>query len=115
MLRSLIVRGPLRVAKGFPVLKVLLVVEIAGMAWMHLAKLSGAQRRRLIALLVKSRARPSRLSGDERGELAALAAAFEPRLLAGSVAKRLSPLPVPKRVLYGPRGNPARDAAAQRR
>lgn len=114
MLRLLIARGPLRLVKGFPVLRVHLAVEIAGMAWAHLAKLSGAQRRRVLVLLVKTRARPSRLSEHERQELTEIASAFEPRLLAGSVAKRLSPVPVPKRVLYGPRGSVARGAAAQR-
>lgn len=116
MLRFLITRGPLKgLAKGVPIVRVLLAAEVAGMAWVHLAKLSRAQRRRALALLVKSRGRPSRLSHNERDELAALAAAFEPRLLAGSIARRLSPLPVPKRVLYGPRDAPARKAVARRR
>ncbi len=116
MLRFLINRAPLkRFAKGFPIARVLVAAEIAGMVWVHLAKLSGPQRRRALALLVKSRGRPSYLSDAERSELAALVAAVEPRLLAGSVARRLSPLPVPKRVLYGPRDAPARKAAAERR
>lgn len=115
MLRFLSKRAPLkRFAKGIPIARMLVVAEIAAMAWAHLAKLDGAQRRRALTLLLGSRGRPSRLSEDERGELAALVAAAEPRLLLGSVARRLSPLPVPKRVLYGPRGAPARKAVAER-
>ena len=115
MLGFLIKRGPLNgLAKAVPFARVLLAAEIAGMAWGHLTKLSRPQRRRALALLVKSQGRPSRLSQHERGELAALAAAFEPRLLAGSAVRRLSPLPVPRRVLYGRRGAPARKAIAQR-
>jgi hypothetical protein len=115
MLRFLIRRAPLkRFAKGFPIARVLVAAEIAGMAWAHVAKLNRAQRRRTLALLVKSRGRPSHLSDAERQEFTALAAAAEPRLLVGSVARRLSPLPVPKRVLYGPRDAPARKAVAQR-
>jgi hypothetical protein len=116
MLRFLIKRAPLkRFAKGFPILRVLVAAEIAGMAWAHLTKLDRAQRRRTLALLVKSRGRASYLTDAERGELAALVAAAEPRLLLGSVARRLSPVPVPKRVLYGPRDAPARKAIARRR
>ena len=114
MLRLVIKGAPIkRFANGFPIVGVLLAVEIAAMAWAHLAKLNGAQRRRLLALLWQSRGRPSYLSDTERGELAALVAAVEPRLFVGSTARRLSPLPVPKRVLYGPRGSSARKAAAQ--
>lgn len=100
---------------AFPVMKMLLAAEIAALAWSHLGKLTGAERRRALTLLVQSRGRASSLSEAERRELAALVAALEPRLLAGAVARRLSPLPVPKRVLYGPRGAPAREAAARRR
>ncbi len=104
---------PTRFVTAFPVMKTLLAAEIAAMAWAHLGKLSGAQRRRALTLLVQSRGRPGSLSDAERSELAALLASLEPRLFAGSVARRLSPLPVPKRVLYGPRGAPARKAVAE--
>jgi hypothetical protein len=101
VLRFLIRRAPLKFAKGIPASRVLVAAEIAWMAWAHLAKLDSAQRRRTLALLVKSRGRASNLSDAERRELAALVAALEPRLLVGSAARRLSPVPVPKRVLYG--------------
>lgn len=115
MLRFLIKRAPLKAARGIPLARVLVAAEIAWMAWAHLARLDGAQRRRTLTLLVKSRGRASYLSDAERRELATLVAALEPRLFIGSAARRLSPLPVPKRVLYGPRDAPARKAIARRR
>jgi hypothetical protein len=104
-----------RFANGFPIVGVLLAAEIAAMAQTHLAMLNGAQRRRLLALLGQARGRPSSLSHDEQEELSALIATLQPRLFLGSATRRLSPLPVPKRVLYGPRGSSARGAAARRR
>ncbi|HEY7830356.1 MAG TPA: hypothetical protein VIC06_07310 [Solirubrobacteraceae bacterium] len=115
MLRFLIKRAPKRFAHGIPVVGVLLAVEVAAMAWTHFAKLNGAQRRRLIALLRQSRGRPRSLSRNEREELGALFATLEPRLFVGSAARRLSPVPVPKRLLYGPRSSAARTAAVKPR
>jgi hypothetical protein len=116
MLRFLIKGAPFkRFANGIPIVGALLAVEVAAMAWTHIAKLSGAQRRRLLALLGQSRGRPASLPPGERAELKALLATLEPRLFFGSATKRLSPVPVPKRLLYGPRGSAARAAAAPRR
>jgi hypothetical protein len=116
MLRLLLKGAPLRrFASGSPIVGALLAAEIAGMAWTHFAMLNGAQRRRLLALLGQARGRPGSLSDSEREELWALIATLQPRLFLGSATRRLSPLPVPKRVLYGPRGSSARGAAAQRR
>ena len=114
MLRLLLKFVPLRrLAGGFPIMRVLLGAEIAVMAWTHLALLDGAQRRRLLALLRQTHGRLGSLSDTEREELGALVATLQPRLFLGSATKRLSPLPVPKRVLYGPRGSSARGAAAR--
>jgi hypothetical protein len=49
------------------------------------------------------RGRPSKLSDAERAELRELVAKAEPRLFAGTVADALSPLPLPRRVVHGPR------------
>jgi hypothetical protein len=84
------------------------------MARSHLAKLDGAQRRRLLALVRQARGRPSSLSEAERQELSALLATLEPRVFIGSTVKRVSPVPVPKRLLYGPRRSAARTAASRR-
>jgi hypothetical protein len=116
MLRLLLKGLPLRrFANGVPIVGVLTAAEIAVMASTHLAMLDGAQRRRLLVLLGQARGRPSSLSHSERDELRALVAVLQPRLFFGSATGRLSPLPVPKRVLYGPRGSWARSAADQRR
>jgi hypothetical protein len=115
VLRSLLTRGPLkRLAKGFPMVGAMLAVDVAAMAWTHIAKLDSAQRRRLLALLVQTRGRRGLLGPDERDELRVLLATLEPRLFVGSAARRLSPVPVPKRLLYGPRGSAARAAAGKR-
>jgi hypothetical protein len=103
-----------RFTHGIPIVGVLLAAEVAAMAWAHLTKLDSTQRRRLLALLAQTRGRPGSLSQSERAELAALFAILEPRLLLGSVAKRLSPMPVPQRLAYGPRASPARAAARRR-
>jgi hypothetical protein len=105
MLRLLIRGAPLkRLTRGIPIVGALLVAEVAAMAWTHLTKLNSTQRRRLLALLAQSRGRPGSLTDGEREELAFLFTILEPRLFLGSAAKRLSPVPLPKRLLYGPRG-----------
>jgi hypothetical protein len=116
MLRLLLKGAPLRrFASVSPIVGALLAAEIAAMAWTHFAMLNGAQRRRLLALLGQARGRPGALNDSEREELWALIATLQPRLFLGSATRRLSPLPLPKRVLYGRRRGSARGAAAQRR
>ena len=115
VLRYLVQHTPLkRLAHGIPVAYLLLAANVALLARIHLAKLDGAQRRRLVALGRKAGGHRGSLSKAEREELAGLVAILEPRLFLGSAAKRLSPVPVPKRVLYGPRGSTARTAAKER-
>lgn len=104
-----------RFAHGFPVVGLFLAAEVGLMARGHFAKLNGAQRRRLLALVRQTRGRPSSLSEAERQELSVLLATLEPRLFIGSAVTRLSPVPMPKRLLYGARGSAARTAAARRR
>jgi hypothetical protein len=112
----LLLRSPWvkRLSHGVPVARLLLVVEVAILAQRHLRKLDGSQRRRLVTLLVRARGRPRSLTAAERRELGYLLARLEPRLLLGTAARRVSPLPVPKRLLYGRRGSPARAALSRR-
>ena len=86
-----------------PVLKLLAIGEIAVLARNHLLKLEPDERRRLVELVRSGRGRPSNLSAGEREELAELVAKAEPRLFAGSVADKLSPVPLPRRVREGRR------------
>jgi hypothetical protein len=104
-----------RLAPGTPVGGLLLTADVALLAGRHVNRLDGAQRRRLVALARQARGRPGSLDEAERQELMALLAALEPRLFVGSALRRLSPLPLPKRLLYGARGSSARRAAAARR
>jgi hypothetical protein len=87
--------------RRLPILKVLAIGEIALLARSHLQKLDPDERRRLIELLRAGRGRPSNLSAAERDELTRLVAKTEPRLFAGLVADRLSPVPLPRRAVRG--------------
>jgi hypothetical protein len=101
-----------RLSRGVPVARLLLLGEVGLTAWRHLARLERSERGRLISLIARSRARPGRLTGAERRELARLLARLEPRLFFGTALRRLSPVPVPKRLLYGRPGSAARKAIA---
>ena len=89
--------------KRLPVLKLIAIGEVALLARSHAMKLSGDERRRLIALVRKGRGRRTRLSPEEREELSKLVAKAEPRLFAGVVADKLSPVPLPRRLVRGRR------------
>ena len=100
---------PLRVVsrapflKRLPVLKVLAIGEIALLARDHVSLLEPDERRRLLGLVRKGKGRTRNLSEHDREELALLVAKAEPRRFAGLVADKLSPVPLPKRVVNGPR------------
>lgn len=116
MLRFLFERTPVkRLARGVPVVALLSAADVARLAGAHLARLQPRERRRLLVLVGKARGGPRALSDAERGELATLVAKLEPRAFVGSAAERFSPVPVPKRLLYGRRGSSARTAAAEMR
>ena len=87
--------------RRIPVLKLIAIAEIGMLARQHLLRLIPADRRRLVELLRIARGRPSNLSKSQREELADLVAKLEPRLLAGEAASKLSPVPLPKRILRG--------------
>ena len=89
--------------RRLPVFKLLAIGEIVLLAGRHLRKLDPDERRRFVALMRKGRGRPRNLSQGDRDELGALVAKAEPRLLAGSVAQKLSPVPLPRRLVYGRR------------
>jgi hypothetical protein len=101
-----------RLSRGVPIARLLVLGELALMARRHLVRLDRSERRRLLTLLARARGRTGTLTGSERRELALLVARLEPRLFFGSAIKRLSPVPVPKRLLYGKRGSRARAALA---
>ncbi len=67
----------------------------------HMTRLSPSERRRVLELIRIGHGRPSHLSMSQRAELAALLARMEPRLFAGYVVDKLSPLPLPRRLVFG--------------
>lgn len=87
--------------KRVPAALVIEAAEIVLLARRHVLKLEPAERRRVLQLLRKTHGRPRNLTQREREELAWLATKAEPRLFTGLVAKKISPVPLPKRLLFG--------------
>ena len=87
--------------KRLPVMKVLAIGEIALLARTHASKLTADERRRLVKLVREGRGRPSNLDAAEREELTKLVQKAEPRMFAGLVADKLSPVPLPRRLTHG--------------
>jgi hypothetical protein len=103
-----------RASRGAPVARLLLIAETAMMAQRHLSQLDGTERRRLLALFVRSRGWARPLTAAERLELVYRVARLEPRLMVGTLMARASPVPLPRRLLYGRRGAAARTALSRR-
>jgi hypothetical protein len=89
--------------KRVPVVKLLAAAEVALLARDHLARLTPAERRRLFTLVRTGRGRRRRLDEGEREEMEHLLLKLQPRLLFGGAVDRLSPVPLPGRLLYGRR------------
>jgi hypothetical protein len=89
--------------KRVPMLKMLVAAEVFLLARDHALWLTPQERRRLFALVRLGRGRRRNLTEQERSELASLIAKFEPRMFAGETVEKLSPVPLPRRLLYGPR------------
>jgi hypothetical protein len=88
--------------RRLPIFKLLAIAEIALLARDHVSRLSPEDRRRLLDLVRKGKGRKRNLSEDEREELSTLVAKAEPRRFAGLAADRLSPVPLPRRIVEGP-------------
>ena len=89
--------------RRLPVVRLLSIAEVAMLTRDHYQRLSPAERRRLVALVRTGRGRTDRLTERERAELETLVGKLEPRRLVGDTVDRLSPVPLPKRLLYGKR------------
>lgn len=89
--------------RKLPVYKLIAVGEVALMARSHVARLNSEERRRFVHLMREAHGRPRNLSEADRAELQTLIAKTEPRLFAGNAVKHLSPVPLPRRLLYGAR------------
>jgi hypothetical protein len=98
--------------RRLPVTKVLLVGELALLAREHVAMLEPYERRRLLELLRRASTRRDNLTARERAELAAIVAKANPRLFVGLAADKLSPVRLPRRVVYGKRPRRRRSSPA---
>jgi hypothetical protein len=87
--------------RRLPVAKLLAVAEIVLLARQHIVRLEPRERRRALVLMRRARGRTRNLSPSERAELAALVSKANPRLFLGLVASKLSPVPLPPRVIRG--------------
>jgi hypothetical protein len=92
--------GPLR---RLPVLKLLAAAEVLLLARDHVARLEPHERRRLAELVRLGRGRRRNLPPEQRDELAALIAKTAPREFIADAANRLSPVPLPQRLIRGRR------------
>jgi hypothetical protein len=88
--------------RKIPAAMLIEIAEVVLLAREHLQKLEPDERHRVVELVRAGRGRPHNLSPREREELAALVAKAEPRLFFGLAAEQLSPVPLPRRVVYGP-------------
>lgn len=91
-----------RAAKRLPWLKVLSLAEVAMLAQRHVQLLAPPERRRFAELAARG-LRDRRLAPEERAELTELLKRLEPRAFAGGAIDRLSPVPMPRRFMYGKR------------
>jgi hypothetical protein len=78
----------LKIAKKFPLIRIVVLGQLALLAHRHIGALTPQERRRLVELARK----PHKLTPRERRELRALAAKLEPGTFAKSAARTVSPL-----------------------
>jgi hypothetical protein len=78
--------------KQIPFLRVLAIAQVAMLLREHVAKLTPAERQRLVALVRKARGRPKNLRPRERDELRSLVAKLEPGAFARGAASKVSPI-----------------------
>jgi hypothetical protein len=88
-------------AKFIPLARLLAAARIVMLARQHWHKLEPNERRRLLTLVRVAGGRRGKLTPGERLELVTLVAKADPRLFAGLVAQRFSPVPLPGRVVRG--------------
>lgn len=84
-----------------PVVMLISAAQMALIARDHLMLLTPAERRRLVTLVRIGRGRRSRLTNAQQRELETLLAKLEARRLMGDAITRVSPVRLPRRILYG--------------
>jgi hypothetical protein len=93
--------------RRLPMFKLIAVAEVLLLAREHMTRLEPAERRRFTSLVRRASTPRRELSRAEHDELATLIAKTEPRLFAGRAAEKLSPVPLPARLVHGRRQRPA--------
>jgi hypothetical protein len=86
-----------------PVVALLSAAELALLASDHIRRLTPAERRRLVVLVRIGHGRRRRLDPTQRRELEQILDKLEPRVHVGDTVSRLSPVPLPRRLVYGRR------------
>lgn len=81
--------------------RLLTAAQVVMLARRHWHRLEPHERRRLITLVRVAGGRRGRLTPGERLELAQLILKADPKLFAGLVVQKFSPVPFPKRVVRG--------------
>jgi hypothetical protein len=92
-----------KTAKLIPMARLVAAGQVVMLARRHWHRLEPAERRRVVTLVRVAGGRRGRLTAAERLELARLIAKADPKLFAGLMIKRFSPLPVPKRMFNAER------------
>ncbi len=80
--------------RKLPLLRLLALAEVIVVAREHINKLEPDERRRLVELIRRGRARPSNLSARERRELSALVAKAEPREFVSRAVEKIAGMPL---------------------
>ena len=92
-----------KTAKLIPMARLLAAAQVVMLARRHWHRLEPHERRRLITLVRVAGGRRGRLTAGERMELVRLIAKADPRLFAGLVVEKFSPVRLPRRVVHGKR------------
>jgi len=91
--------NPLKAARVIPVARLMAAAQVVMLARRHWHRLEPTDRRRLITLVRVAGGRRGRLTPGERLELAQLIAKADPKLFAGLVVQKFSPVPLPRRMV----------------
>ena len=89
--------------RAIPMAKLLTAAQLVMLARRHWLRLEPHERRRMFTLVRIATGRRGRLTPAERFELARLIAKADPKLFAGLVVQKLSPVPFPKRMVRAKR------------
>ena len=95
--------NPFKAARAIPMARLLAAAQVVMLARRHWLRLEPHERRRLLTLVRMAGGRRGRLTPGERLELTRLIAKADPKLFAGLVAQKFSPVPFPKRMVRGKR------------